>query len=515
MPNILIAVPSKKEKLPLSVTHPELAKTAVGWDPSKLTQGSDKKQVWLCPKGHQFISAISAQVRGIGCGVCAGRQVVKGVNDLATTHPELAARLVGCDPQKITSGSSRKHFWRCDLGHITEAVVYSKVNGNGCPVCANDRLLTGFNDLATTNPELSKDAFNWDPSLTISGTNKKLEWKCHKCGHIWVASANHRRNRGCLSCKHKKVVTGVNDLATKFPELAVEAFNWDPRNELPYTKKKLEWKCSAYGHTWLATTTNRISRGDGCPICSGRQFLSGFNDLATTHPEIAIDAVGFDPSLIFPSDRKIREWKCKNFPHTFFSQALNRTQRNQDCNVCAGKFILVGFNDLRTVNPELAQEAFGWDPTSVTISSGIRRKWQCSYGHQWTATPANRNSGTGCPECAIHGFNPGLSGYLYLISHPDWEMNQIGITNVPDDRLNRHKRLGWEVLELRGPMDGHLTQQWETSILRMLKAKGADLSNEKIAGKFDGYSEAWSKSTFGVSSIKELMRLTEEFEEDE
>ena len=63
-------------------------------------------------------------------------------------------------------------------------------------------------------------------------------------------------------------------------------------------------------------------------------------------------------------------------------------------------------------------------------------------------------------------------------------------------------------------MDGHLTQQWETAILRMLKAKGADLSNGKIAGKFDGYSEAWSKSTFEVKSIKELMRLTEEFENE-
>jgi hypothetical protein len=91
-------------------------------------------------------------------------------------------------------------------------------------------------------------------------------------------------------------------------------------------------------------------------------------------------------------------------------------------------------------------------------------------------------------------------------------MFQIGITNVPDDRLNRHKKLGWDVLELRGPMDGHLIQQWETAILRMLKAKGADLSNPKIAGKFDGYSEAWSKSTFEAKSIKELMRLTEEFE---
>jgi hypothetical protein len=61
-------------------------------------------------------------------------------------------------------------------------------------------------------------------------------------------------------------------------------------------------------------------------------------------------------------------------------------------------------------------------------------------------------------------------------------------------------------------MDGHLTQQWEAAILRMLKVKGADLSNAEIAGKFDGYSEAWSKSTFEAKSIKELMRLTEEFE---
>lgn len=35
--NILIAVPTKTEKQPLSVTHPELAKEAVGWDPSKFT----------------------------------------------------------------------------------------------------------------------------------------------------------------------------------------------------------------------------------------------------------------------------------------------------------------------------------------------------------------------------------------------------------------------------------------------------------------------------------------------
>jgi hypothetical protein len=91
-------------------------------------------------------------------------------------------------------------------------------------------------------------------------------------------------------------------------------------------------------------------------------------------------------------------------------------------------------------------------------------------------------------------------------------MYQIGITNYAGQRIKSHEKLGWEVIEIRGPMDGLVVREWETAILRMLKAKGADLSNSKIAGKFDGYSEAWSKSTFEVKSIKELMRLTEEYE---
>ena len=174
-----------------------------------------------------------------------------------------------------------------------------------------------------------------------------------------------------------------------------------------------------------------------------------------------------------------------------------------------------GFNDLATTDPDLAKEASGWDPTTVT--SGSSREnflWKCYLGHTWKSNVKNRTKGQGCPTCHIGGFDPNAPSFLYFLIHTDWGMLQIGITNKPEIRLGTHQRLGWELIELRGPMDGHLTQQWETAILRMLKAKGADLSNSNIAGKFDGYSEAWSKSTFDVKSIKELMRLTEEFEEN-
>jgi hypothetical protein len=147
--------------------------------------------------------------------------------------------------------------------------------------------------------------------------------------------------------------------------------------------------------------------------------------------------------------------------------------------------------------------------------SGRKMQWKCQNGHIWSAavyTRTRKSKPSGCPTCAESGFDPNAEGYFYFLTHQRWEMFQIGITNDPDRRIAKHKRSGWELLEVRGPIDGHLSRQWEIAILRMLKAKGADLSNGKIAGKFDGYSEAWSKATFEVSSIKELMELTDEFE---
>ena len=92
-------------------------------------------------------------------------------------------------------------------------------------------------------------------------------------------------------------------------------------------------------------------------------------------------------------------------------------------------------------------------------------------------------------------------------------MLQIGITNVPDDRLATHKRLGWTVVELRGPMKGELTRQWETDILRMLRAKNAVVGDTTIAGKFTGYTESWLEKSFPVESLRDLMQLVREFED--
>jgi predicted peroxiredoxin len=54
-------------------------------------------------------------------------------------------------------------------------------------------------------------------------------------------------------------------------------------------------------------------------------------------------------------------------------------------------------------------------------------------------------------------------------------------------------------------MDGLIAQEWETDMLRYLKKNGAKLGPKEVAGKFDGYSEAWLKENFEMSGLSQLI----------
>jgi hypothetical protein len=562
----------------LRSTHPQIASEAKDWDPTTVSAHSNKKMLWECKSGHVWESIVAGRTRGSGCPVCSGQKVLPGFNDLKTMHPEIASQALDWDPTQYFPQSNKKLRWKCHLGHIWEAVISTRTRGNGCPVCGNQQLLPGFNDLATINPDLAKEADGWDPSTVFPGTSLKLNWKCHlghkwtaigysrnkgngcptcagkivlvgfndlasinpelakeadgwdpsrftisngtkmswKCalGHKWRTSISHRSNgTKCPTCAGQQVQSGFNDLSTLRPDLAIEAYEWDPRTVTVSSDRIEKWKCSK-GHIYKAAVKGR-NRGDGCAVCSGKQINVGSNDLLTTHPHIAKEAYGWDPTTVTAGrSSKKHKWKCPA-GHIYEATpgARTREDKTSGCGICNGKIVLIGYNDLYSTHPELALQANGWDPKTVTAGSGKIKSWKCSEGHTWNAQVNSRQL-SGCPTCHIGGYDPNKDGYLYFLSHPFWEMLQIGITNDPESRLATHKRLGWEVLELRGPMDGHLTQQWETAILRMLRSKGADLSNAQIAGKFDGFSEAWSKPTFEVGSIKELMQFTEKFESE-
>jgi len=91
------------------------------------------------------------------------------------------------------------------------------------------------------------------------------------------------------------------------------------------------------------------------------------------------------------------------------------------------------------------------------------------------------------------------------LEHDNWEMFQIGITNVPQDRLKRHQGNGWTVRDLRGPMNGDLAAKLEDNALDALRRRGASLGKRGDTHRFDGYTESWTRESLTLNSLSELV----------
>lgn len=429
------------------------------------------------------------------------QKLIVGKNDLKTRYPEVAKQATGWDPSTVLPGSNKKLTWKCSLGHIWQAQPWERTGKNktGCPICANKKVLAGFNDLKIRYPSIADEAFGWDPETVMPGSSKVLCWRC-KENHTWRASPNSRTNNGngCPFCGNKKVWPGFNDLGTKFPTIAIEADGWDPEKVIYSTKKKMAWLCPK-GHSYTASVVERTgSHKTGCPYCSNKQVLAGYNDLATSHPEIAAEAYKWDATTLTAGSLKRKKWICA-LGHIYDSDVVSRTgPRKSGCSYCAGKKVWVGYNDLRTNYPEIARQAYGWEPSEVTKYSDKIMTWICSEGHQWRASIGNRTRNkTGCPQCAVTGFNPGKPAWFYLLERPGEQ--QLGITNFIKDRMKYHANFGWSKVEITGPHDGVEVQKVEALLKKWLR-------NE--VGIIPGTTENWQTIDLEIRSLAELKRLS-------
>jgi hypothetical protein len=418
---------------------------------------------------------------------------VLGVNDLQSQFAEIAAEAYGWDPSTVTAGSNQKKDWKCNEGHIYSSMVNNRTKGRGCPICAGQQVLVGFNDLKTKYPDIAAQAFGWDPSKIGIGTHRKLEW-IGGCGHIWTAEVKSRTllGSGCPICAGQQVLVGFNDLKTKYPDIAAEAYQWDPQTVTNTSGRLRQWK-GGCGHIWNASVSHRTTGDTKCPYCSGRQVLAGFNDLKTKYPDIAAEAYGWNPETVTAGAKIKQDWECRE-GHIYSSVVHSRTGMRTGCPICAGQQVLVGFNDLKTKYPDIAAEAYEWDPTSVTANSGKKKKWKCNYGHIWKATTDSRTlKGSGCPICAEHGFNPGKDAWFYLMGRPGEQ--QFGITNDKQTRIKKHERNGWVLIEIVGPAFGQWVLTTETILKKWLK---------KEVGLMEGTTENWSTTSMEVQSLAEL-----------
>ena len=340
-------------------------------------------------------------------------------------------------PDMISGGSSQYVNWVCSVcGYRWEAQIYHRVKEHtGCPKCAGLVLEKGINDLASKNKELLKD---WDyevnskngifPNEIIFNSTKKVNWKCHICGHRWTISVRSRTvlGDGCIKCgyksgkdlKQKKLLEKQGCIADS---KLLQEWDYDRNAEIglypneltPGSNKSAFWTCSKCGHKWSAPISRR-SKGAGCKRCADR------NNPELKRKKLIADGRGLNNELLLKEwdyDRNIKApkeytfgskekvyWICSKCSYRW-SAAINTRNKGVGCPACAGHIAVTGKNDLASKHPELLNE---WDnqknkdidPSQVAYSSG-RKFWRrCLAGHDsYLASPSHRVKGTGCPIC--------------------------------------------------------------------------------------------------------------------
>ena len=418
------SIPPKKVLKGFNDLQTKFPNLASEWDnekndlsPEEVLTGSSKIVWWHCPNGHSYRLSIIKRVKGQGCVICSNRVIEKGINDLATTNPELVREWMieknSIQPFEVGAGSNERVWWRCNQGHEWKASINSRVHGVGCPYCKNKKIKVGYNDLLSTHPDIAKK-WNYEkngdllPQDVTYGSTKKVWWKC-KENHIWYASVYSltKQKCDCPVCSNKKIVENYNSIIVTNPELLSE---WDyDKNQLSPSQvsygstKKIWWKCSR-GHSYSTTVNAKTSKDAGCPFCSGQILLKGFNDLATCYPEIAKEW-DRDRNKMAPEDVQSHShlkvwWRC-NKGHKWEAAISNRIKSG--CPFCSNKRVLPGYNDIGTTNPDWLKE---WDydknnikPSEVSAGMGKKIWWKCEKGHSYQAVLYSRKNGSGCPIC--------------------------------------------------------------------------------------------------------------------
>ena len=464
----------------LSSVNPTLAEEW-NWErnndlsPIDVTPNSNRKVWWKCSKGHEWQAIIANRHKGSACPYCSGRCAVKGKNDLKTANPALAnewnyEKNSGLTPAEVTPNSGQRLWWKCGAGHEWQARVADRNKGKGCPYCAGQKVLRGYNDLQTVNPALSRE-WNYErndnlrPNAFTANSNEKVWWKCRK-GHEWQATISHRNNgRGCPICDSER--------HTSFPEYALVYYLRIYGLEVIHQYKEKGYELDVFipsrkiaieydGYRWhknkMQQDLIKNSRcvEDGIRLYRIREGLLPLNDssldfIVQRNQKNLSEILEVVLSEILETDIDVDI----NRDFVFIENLRVRTEKD---------------NSILFSNPEIVQE---WDyekngnlkPENYTAKSARKVWWKCAKGHSWQAMISNRNKGHGCPYCAglyvIKGENDLQTVNPLLAKEWNYEKN----SNLkPDDfTASSGKKVWWKCTE------GH---EWETAISNRLRGTG-------------------------------------------
>ena len=300
------------------------------------------------------------------------------------------------------------------------------------------------NCLAVACPKAAAMLSEKDKKLAFevtTGSNKKLTFVCPNCGQEFETRACNvvhsvmNSRTGCPVCAGKRIVPGINDLASKCPEIAAM---WSGKNKLSASEvavkstRKAFFKCRDCGQEFEAHICNvvrSVNNGTtGCPVCAGLKVVSSINDLASQCPEAAAmwsNKNKLPASKVAAKSDKKAFFKCRDCGQEFEAVIQNVSNAvdngHTGCPICAGLKVVSSINDLASQCPKAAAMWSSKNKLSaseVTVQSNKKAFFKCrDCGQEFEAVIKNvvhavSNDCTGCYDCKMRRIN--------AISKPEW-----------------------------------------------------------------------------------------------
>lgn len=207
---------------------------------------------------------------------------------------------------------------------------------------------------------------------------------------------------------------------------------------------------------------------------------------AEWHPSLNQE---MDVDAISEGSSKYAWWIGLECKHEWNSRINSRALGGNGCPYCAGKKVLVGFNDLAYCYPKLAKE---WHPTKngellpTQVTSYLTNKvwWLGACKHEWQAAISNRSKlKNGCPYCTGRFAIPGVNDLATL--RPDiaktWHPTKNGKLNPTKVKVNSHSKIWWL---------GECSHEWKTAVADRV-IKGCPTCASRIILK--GFNDFGSK----------------------
>lgn len=419
--------------------------------PNQVTKGSTRMAWWLCPNGHEYMTAImnrstafkNSDGKAIGCPQCSKKEgaqsrvksVLNKKGSLLETHPEMLSEWHPTknehNPGEVLAGSHYLATWFCKRGHEWQAQVKNRaLRGDGCPICNTNstsrieiaiytELSNLFEGVLWRNKILGKELDIYIPQyktgIEVDGSywHKDKEDKDYSKTTFFTKNGiNVIRLRSSKLSKLYETDISVDDNVDHFTacKLVLERFL-----ALGVLSERDLFQVKSYIQDGALKNSAMYKK-----ILARLPGPDEAESLAALNPELSQSwdyekNFPLQPTMFSPTSSFKAWWKCDQ-GHSWQQTIHNLTKfksKNSMGNGCKkcwysnmSQHLAKKRGSLAEMRPDLLSE---WNyeknapltPENVSLKSSIDVWWKCSEGHEWYGRIRQRvEAKYGCMICS-------------------------------------------------------------------------------------------------------------------